>query len=418
MQVDFVDFTGDCYGEAWPGGPWLTSASPGLAGILHMRVAADGRAVGQAQGSGHGMYIVPGLPPIDLGTSAGINVAAFHPSNGEVYLSTFDGVRIFTRAGEFRELRAGYIGSQGIRNIRANGSIITGDETAAVHLGLNEYTDVGDGCLVGQGNGGGLRCWINGSLREIISGAAFFVRVNRVLDNLAIAFAAGHRNFRVLTTMGELGKLPDVNQPAQPVQPATPPPPPPTPIEVIPLSIPNQFSTVEAIRAHYPTPLGARHPDFLVEVAQATNGKLLRKDSGTHVTLASGDNVSQDIVVYGSTGVDILSDGEGAAVATWQVKDETFDDSRLVSVGGLPTTVPAPIPNPSPKPVDGITREIVDQAIQAALGPLEGRIEALEPLSDAVANLTNLIKQVTAPKEVATQTGRSFGHSHSVKIVV
>ena len=120
--------------------------------------------------------------------------------------------------------------------------------------------------------------------------------------------------------------------------PAPTPSPEPTPV---PVFHPNQLATIERIRAKYPTPLGATHPAFLIEVAQTLGVLLFKKDSGTHVTLPNGTNVSQDIVLYADDheGFDILNDGEGAAKPTWSSKGTMVGE--FVNVG---TITPEPTP--------------------------------------------------------------------------
>jgi len=121
----------------------------------------------------------------------------------------------------------------------------------------------------------------------------------------------------------------------------------------------NQLGTVQRIRAGYPTPLGARHAEFLIEVARATRAKLLRKDAGSNVQLPSGDHVSQDVLIFDGFGIDALSDAEGAAIPTWQEKGPIPGD--YIDVGDA-------TPAPAPPPGDPGDR----------LGALEARVAALE----------------------------------------
>jgi hypothetical protein len=118
----------------------------------------------------------------------------------------------------------------------------------------------------------------------------------------------------------------------------------------------NQLSTVIAVRSHYPTPLGAQHPAFLIAVAKATGAKLLRKDAGSHVTLPNGVNVSQDVLMFGDQGVDILSDAEGAAVASWQEKGQILGE--YVDVSALGSEPPPTPPPPSPLDLTDILRRL------------------------------------------------------------
>lgn len=107
---------------------------------------------------------------------------------------------------------------------------------------------------------------------------------------------------------------------------------------------------VEAVRVKYPTPLGASHGAFLIELARTLGGGagLLAKDWGTFVRLPDGRGVAQDIICYrvpgGATHFDCLGDGEGAATPAWH-EIGPIDPARYVDVG----TVPVPEP-PQPEP--------------------------------------------------------------------
>jgi len=124
---------------------------------------------------------------------------------------------------------------------------------------------------------------------------------------------------------------------------------------------PNQLGTVQQIRAGFPIPLGARHPEFLITVARATRAKLLRKDAGSNVQLPSGDHVSQDILIFDGFGIDILSDAEGVAMPTWQEKGPIPGD--YIDVGDA-----TPTPVPVPSDLDGRVA-----ALEQRVGALEGR---------------------------------------------
>lgn len=142
------------------------------------------------------------------------------------------------------------------------------------------------------------------------------------------------------------------------------------------MSIPNQLSVIQHIRPKYPTPLGTQHPFFLIEVAQATGARLLRKDGGTHVTLPTGVNVSQDILMFGDQGIDILSDGEGAAIPSWQEKGTI--PGEYIDVG----FIPQPVPNPGPiVPNPGTPAPVVD--LSAVLVKLDEVIAAIDFASTA-----------------------------------
>lgn len=135
-----------------------------------------------------------------------------------------------------------------------------------------------------------------------------------------------------------------------------------------------QRSIVAAIRANYPTPLAEKHGAFLIEVACATKKGLLRKDWGTFVRLPDGTGVSQDIVMEkdGSQHYDILGDGEGAAVPTWEPIGP-IDASRYYPPLCAPSTDPIELPVDLP-PAGGDTVA----ALAARIKQLEAQVSALQ----------------------------------------
>jgi hypothetical protein len=139
-----------------------------------------------------------------------------------------------------------------------------------------------------------------------------------------------------------------------------------------PVPVANQLATVERVRAKYPTPLGAQHPAFLIELAKATGAKLLRKDNGTHVTLPNGVNVSQDILGFGDGAecYDVLGDGENAATPGWGAKGAIAGEWIDVSGFGVPTTG-------TTVPTSG-TPASPGAALDAHIAALTARIAALE----------------------------------------
>ena len=115
------------------------------------------------------------------------------------------------------------------------------------------------------------------------------------------------------------------------------------------------LALVKKIRAKYPTPLGAKHALFLIELAQAKGAGLLKKTTGTRIRLPKPWNVdvSQDILCLREDGgvnhYDILKDGEGAAKPTWSLVGP-IDPARYVDVSNAPAPIPVPEPEP-PAPV-------------------------------------------------------------------
>lgn len=364
------------YGEAWPGGVWNTKPEKNL---LHFRVAADARIVGQDHDSFSTWYW-RGDKWVDLGGNEGINIAAFHPSNGDVYVSTKDGLRIFNREGSFKKLIGGYIGSNGIRLVKPDGSVVTGDATYAnTAIQLGEYTDIGDGVLVGQ-HGFTLATYANGALRTIAPFDCKFIRVNRVGEDVAIAFAnlPSGLNYRVLTTMGELRSLAKVV--ATPTPPVVVPPPTQEPPKPMPTA-PNKIEVVRHVISLHPEinrlKDGERGRITDLVVLELGGRPWGRKDRDRD---PSNNNNSDDALCFllndGSFEIyDILSGGDGSA--TFDYKG-TFRDGqngffRDVVAGASPGPSPS-VPGPGPV-VGGGTQVDVNALIQAAVN---GALEEVE----------------------------------------
>jgi hypothetical protein len=134
-----------------------------------------------------------------------------------------------------------------------------------------------------------------------------------------------------------------------------------------------QLDVVQRIRREYPTPLGATHGKFLVEVACQTNKGLLRKDGGTHITLADGTNVAQDIVMdRDGVHYDILGDGENLAIPAWnQVTEPAKVDPARYYAPVCNNTPPAPPATTPATPPDWL------QDLAAGLALLESELKAV-----------------------------------------
>jgi hypothetical protein len=151
---------------------------------------------------------------------------------------------------------------------------------------------------------------------------------------------------------------------------------------------------VQQTRAKYPTPLGASHPAFLLDLITALGPAygLLRKDGGTHIVLPDGTRVSQD-VISDRAGIqtDVLADGEGQAVPTWIGVDPghyTPDPSRFYR----PAVIVDP-PQPEPEPPTS--------------SDLEARVAALEAAYGELATAVNEAKRIAlAAMDAASQAAR------------
>jgi hypothetical protein len=141
----------------------------------------------------------------------------------------------------------------------------------------------------------------------------------------------------------------------------------------------SELDIVKAVRAKYPTPLGATHGMCLIEIA-ATIGNgagLYKKDYGTFVVLRDGTKVSQDIIAYrDGTGYDCLGSGETDATPQWNKIGSLLDDiaTRYYAINQSPPPDPPPGPPPS---VEYVTRKDFDAAISLVRHDLDTRIEAL-----------------------------------------
>lgn len=237
------------YGEAYPDGLWCHEGNmpPGLPqAMLYWRAAHDGRRVGKGQ-----QFQTPywnGSVWKDLGPSIGESTCAFGP-DGTVYVSRPDHVDVYERTGAtvIRTI-PGYVGSQGIRWIKDDGSIVSGDATYKhATAALWEYTDIGDGIAIGQGLDG-VVALVGGVLRRLTTGDARFVRVNRIGDAVAIHHArlANADSRRILTTVQELRTLPLVVD--APAPPQTPPTPQPQPQPKEPTPVSNPIPPADQIR--------------------------------------------------------------------------------------------------------------------------------------------------------------------------
>jgi hypothetical protein len=298
--------------------------------------------------------------------------------------------------------------------------------TYPVKNGLNEWTIIGD-LQVGQLNAiDGIGVYDGATLRMVRPGYSILLNTYRDGENVTISFINNRaQGFIIHTTMGELRSLPEVGTATLP-SPQPSPVPPPT--EVPPVTdVRNQLATVERVRSHYPTPLRNVHWVFLVDVAQQTGAKLLRKSSGTRVTVPGIGDVSQDIIVFGTTGVDILIDGENTARAVWQVKEgETFTDVidvTGISIGDSGGGTPVELPPVSLSEED--VNRLIGTAIGKVIGPLKNDLRDLKAAFENLPNTATALNELSIAvhalenrlRSAVRTTANGFGplkHSHEV----
>jgi hypothetical protein len=237
---------------------------------------------------------------------------------------------------------------------------------------IHEYTELG-GLTIGHGGKGPLGedpaiAIIDGQRRLIEEGQCRFFNPTEGA-RVCIPYVREDTRESVIRwmTRDELRALPIADD-AAPV-PVPEPPPEPEPMDYL--------AIIQDIRKDYPTPLGARHWEFLVEVAQATDTQLYRKEDSNSILIPSlRKRVSLDVIGRGSLGnrwADILQDSEGLAVPTFQLNDGAGGEYVDVSQVELPGDRPDP-GEPLPIP-----------------GTLDERVTALETrLAELIADLRSV----------------------------
>jgi hypothetical protein len=149
---------------------------------------------------------------------------------------------IYDRLGQLHSNPVGGVGSQGYRYVTPANVIISGDATYGQRNGLNEYTDIGDGVLVGQSSVSFDALVFDGStLRVLETGNRRFIVANRDGETVTIAMSDPSGVIFLQTTMSELRALPVFTSPTAPppTPPAVPPPVPPAP--PVPPVMPTPF---------------------------------------------------------------------------------------------------------------------------------------------------------------------------------
>lgn len=396
MQIDI----GKGYGDAWPGGPWIHSGNlpAGLgAELLYFCVSQDGRIVGQTGPENHARYW-NGSKWFGLGVAPGTSVAAFHPTNGRVYVSGADGIRVYERDGTEvpgervgaeapRPFIPGYAGSQGIRWIDPDGTVHTGDSTYSGPP-LWEWTRIGN-IRVGQGGPNakdeGVRViGADDVLRALNHDVARFIRVHQVVDRISICYLreTDGANVRILASEAELlAAAPVVSAP--PVQP--PPLPVDPPKEPKPVSFPNHLDIVQRERAKYPLSSLTEEQCFRVTNAVASDPAvkadgwgLTKAPAGGSGFIVNGQNYRLDKLCHPSGFInDILSDTPGAAGAQWGPNaDSNGNPSNWAPAVALDGQSQPPVQPPAQQPAQPQSVDL--QPLKDQIAALEARLSALE----------------------------------------
>jgi hypothetical protein len=172
--------------------------------------------------------------------------------------------------------------------------------------------------------------------------------------------------------------------------------------------MPDQLEIVKAVRARFPTPLGARHAEFLLTIAGALGGGagLLRKSGGTVIALPDGTTVAQDIIAYPTGRIyDVLRDGEGAAEPTWgEANGSPVDPSRYYAVSGTPE--PPDPPHPPDPPDDTLAKQVA--ALIAEVASLRSELQNVKFVADTAQSMADeaRLKAEEALEKVSTSSVR------------
>lgn len=174
---------------------------------------------------------------------------------------------------------------------------------------------------------------------------------------------------------------------------------------------------VSVVRSKYPTPLGDKHADFLLEVAAALGLGLVSKTQGTRVALPSGQEVSQDVVMtpFGKAW-DILSDGEGVATPVFNQIDP-ISPERFIAVPAM--SVPSdPNSTQGNPPVCAVDLQPVLQEIKQLKAMITASVnfedytgQQIGALADRLSQIENqvdllLAKELAPAPEFPAYTGR------------
>lgn len=218
------------YGEYYPSGAGGTNLTlpPGYPDDLAMftRLPPDATAYAAKGHSSFNVYLWTGTKWIIVYTGDTDNFpVAFHPTTGELYVAAAN-VYVYDRVGTLVRTIPGNVGSNGIRRVNPDGSIVTGDNTRGIVASgvqvLGNYTPVGN-LSIGQGMHGGIDAWDGKLLRHICDGNPQIFNINDDANGRVAIYFTDLTNGQLLqTTVADILAIPGVD-PSQPVGPTTPP---------------------------------------------------------------------------------------------------------------------------------------------------------------------------------------------------
>jgi hypothetical protein len=365
----------DRYVESSFGGyTFQNPLAPNNENINYLRIpykAGDGRYAGGGQNTDRSLEW--------LWPAGWVPQGPFYGPNAVIYGAADQFVQVTSRAE--------YQATAGWRYVDFGGELHSCASTYAnVTAGVYEYTTLA-GVTIGQGSkpdmgavvefakpGGGYeplrRLDPRPAGQQTYPFNARFMHAARDGDNFGITIVdlGARKTYFVWCSLAELRALPFVG--AAPVPTPTPTPTPnPEPVM-------DYLAINQRVRAKYPTPLGARHWEYLVDFAQQAGVQLYRKDGGAHVLIPPLNvNVSMDVVGRGSMGnhwADTLSDAEGAARPIWSVGESPADGTYIDVAGVVLPGQPGPGPTPPPSGQCEARVAELEQAVRQARDILSG----------------------------------------------
>lgn len=340
---------------------------------------------------------------IKEGTTCGVNACAFAP-DGTLHVNDHC-----------------QHGTQGIRWIESDGTIVTGDQTydGRGTTGVAEWTRRGN-VVVGQSYVSGCTITIDGDIpHSLEAGHCTFVRTNRAGDRFAVALWKQLENCAVLFwfTIWEIAGLP-----AEPTVIDPPPPPPPPPLNM--KLTPAQFESLKAARA-------ALGKDILT---REEGGAYLNRWCWDHrhdpnrPGLELDESDPKAIMPNGTpiwAGLRIIVDGEhyggdvsgAASVGQFTPVDAVFERANAtgphgrvepIDPGGIIIDPPPPPPDVVSPAVKAYVMDVEFRLAQAILGVQQTAAQEVHALQDRVTILEGHPQSGFDPTRYKTRTRVSF----------
>lgn len=246
------------------------------------------------------------------------------------------------------------VNSQGYRR-NADGSISDGRLTYGPFHGLSEYSDLGDGLYIGQGDPDhgtptGVILWDGKNNRLLQAGHSTFLRVDRAGEAVAITFSTPSGCVFLQTTMAELRSLPVVSAKPPEKKPDPPAKPEPPKMPQVPQSeIDRALAALHAVASE--TGFGPNQPPlpFVRAVAQRLGGKWGLNGKRGNANDPSGDILAFDFAGAQPQLFDVLGDAGGANTPQFSA----LEYPQSAGAVWLNPGAPPPVQNPGGTPGQG-----------------------------------------------------------------